>query len=228
MKKILILSFISLLFGGCDDNMKFFSAELTLMRSFIPMYEESALSIRPLEDATSISEKCYLYCSIFHEDLEAPHVVYKAPELGATGKEAERFLESAERNGDRSYNTYENIAHWSGRRCGSDNYMTMHVKCLNAAWDDAHPVGSLLDDIIRIRYYSYADYVRNGYPKGRTPNMKHHKSLTDTTEDDLCMLSSGISLYFASAPPAGTYEMEVTLVTTDGEEKTATCTLAIE
>ena len=35
-------------------------------------------------------------------------------------------------------------------------------------------------------------------------------------------------IYFTNLPPAGSYEMEVTFVTTEGEEKSATCTLTIE
>ena len=42
------------------------------------------------------------------------------------------------------------------------------------------------------------------------------------------MIDPYFYFYSDPVPPAGTYEMEVTLVTTEGEEKTATCTLVIE
>ena len=42
------------------------------------------------------------------------------------------------------------------------------------------------------------------------------------------MIDPYIEFYFSSLPPAGSYEMEVTFVTTEGEKKTATCTLVIE
>lgn len=228
MKRILFLVFAPMLIGGCDDDTPYFEAPSILMHSFMPEYEESVLSIHQSEDNQDITEKCYLYCTTYNENHSGSHIVYKAPELGATGEEAERFLEIAQRNGDRSYDRYESIAHWAGRKCGSDNYKTLHVRCLNAAWDDTHPADTSLDDIVQIHYYSYADYVRRGYPEGETPIKEYRIPLEDVAKNNLSMLSPRIRLYFTNTPAAGSYEMEITFVTTEDVEKKATCTLVIE
>ena len=90
------------------------------------------------------------------------------------------------------------------------------------------PVGSSLDDILEIEYGSYAEYVRAGYPDNLPSGKTYRKKLSELKKDDMSMIDPYFYFYSDPVPPAGTYEMEVTLVTTEGEEKTATCTLVIE
>ena len=223
MKKIFLPIVVSLLLAGCDDDMVRSKADLTLLVSFVPYYEDN--------EPFNITPSGLGLLQGWFGDMNAQmpvNRIYSAPEVGGRGEKAERFLEIAERNGDRSYNRYEDWIKYSGRSCCADNYQAVHARCLNAAWDDAHPVGSSLDDILEIEYGSYAEYVRAGYPDNLPSGKTYRKKLSELKKDDMSMIDPYFYFYSDPVPPAGTYEMEVTLVTTEGEEKTATCTLAIE
>ena len=229
MKKIFLLIAVSLSFIRCNDDI---SNEYTYLfvRSYICEYIDNDLTVSPRGAIYPIYEPIGISGWFPHYDVSETGrtVRYLAPEFGSTGSEAERFLEIAERNGDLSYNQkilcIEGTCQ-SPAICCADNFKAMHVRCLNAAWDDAHPAGTPLDDITVVEYYSYAEFVRNGYRTGASSVQKLLKDLTST---DLAMPHTIFNYSFVRTPPAGTYEMEVTFVTTEGEEKSATCTLAIE
>ncbi len=225
MKAIVFLCALPVLLWGCDDKDKL---EYIYLRSYITCYYENDLGMRmcAVKEPDKAETDYFLLCS---EAEGGGAKNYFAPELGATGKEAQRYLELAERNGDLSYDRME-PHDWErpDRRCWADNFKAMHVKCLNAAWNDLHPAGSLLDDLVRVEFSSYADYVRRGYPQGDRGTRDCKIRIPELKETDLSMISSGIYIYFTDLPSAGSYEMEATLVTTEGVEKTATCTLEIE
>ncbi len=226
MKTILLYTFALLLFAGCDKKISGDNDRI-YMQSFIYEYVDNELSVYPYHNEHSVAERNFLFCRIHENNNSA--VRYVAPELGWPGYDPKRFLEIATRNGDRSYNRYETFEQFSGRICCADNFKSMHVKCLNKAWDNVHPAGSSLDNIVTIEYSSIADYIRQGYPEDFNWKKGYdRKVLTDLAENDLSMIGTSIDLYFDSTPPAGSYDMEVTLVTTDGVEKTAACTLVIE
>ncbi len=224
MRKIRLLLLASALLSACSTS----DEEMIYMHSYIWLYEDTPPTLWANKfEINSPKGLLYLYCTFIGEREISEY--YTAPELGNShGKDAERFLEIAERNGDRTYDRYVNIAVSAGATCYAHNFKSMHVRCLNAAWDDAHPAGATLDDRIRIHYISYADYVRRGYPKGEESAKGYEKRLHELNETDLSMFVSRIDLYFDSAPPAGSYEMEATFVTTEGEEKTAACMLIVE
>lgn len=79
-----------------------------------------------------------------------------------------------------------------------------------------------------IVFRSYADYVQRGYPEEVRVIEDRKIRIPELKETDLSMIAGGIYIYFSSIPPAGSYEMEVTFVSTENVEKTATCTLVIE
>lgn len=219
MKRILILCFTSLLFGGCDDLK---DQEMVFMHSYIPFYIENSWTIYPYNDDVSNAQKYHLLCRLYEG------TVYRAPELGGSGQEAERFLAIAERNGDRTYDRKVNIFSDNLPRCSADNYTNLRIRCLDAAWDKDHTTGADLSDVAIVEYVSYADYVLRGYPRGEIGGQRYRKPVSEIEKTDLSMITDAIYIYFSVQPPAGSYEMEVTLVTTEGVEKTATCTLEIE
>ena len=219
MKRILIFCLIGMLFGGCDDLK---DQDMVFMHSYIPFYIENSWTAHPYKKDVSNTGKYYLLCSL------NGGTVYRAPELGGTGENAERFLAIAEQNGDRTYDREVNVLVENLPRCSADNYTELRVRCLNAAWDNGHAAGTDLSDIAVVEYVSYAAYVRCGYPKGEASAKGYKKRLQELKDTDLSMITDAIYIYFTNLPPAGSYEMEVTFVTTEGEEKSATCTLAIE
>ena len=119
-----------------------------------------------------------------------------------------------------------------------------------ADWDEEHPAGSLLDDILLVRLYSYANFIHEGYP-GKNDNTflskrKYlsviKKLMSELTPADMEMIYccevndfSTDTLYpvivFTSAP---TLEKEHTLTlrwtTVEGDVKTAsvTCTPEVD
>lgn len=138
----------------------------------------------------------------------------------------EKFLELAERNGDRTYNREESDVIHNYRGCFADNFKAIHLVCLNKDWDAAHPAGTLLDDITKVTVTTFGDYIRNGYTGDRERVVE--KYLKDLTEEDLAMIGIGHSSYWPYLV-VDTYpfdlddcEMQVTMVTTEGVEKVLT------
>lgn len=220
MKRILCFGLVFLLCGGCDNDPIVGTEPEILMVSYIPVYEYGPFNVEQYSDASDV-----LHGWFGETGIHKGGNIIMAPELGSKGSEAKRFLEIAERNGDRSYNRYETIYQYSSRSCYIDNFKEVHIKCTNAAWDNLHPAGSSLDDLFEIEYSSYGEYVRKGYPVDFTPLQTYRKTLLELTEDDMFMIFPDFHLYADNIPTSGKQEIQVTLVTTDGEEKTALCTL---
>ncbi len=219
MKRIVLILLVCLAFCSCDDRT---DEDMVFMHSYIPFYIENTWTVSAGKNDVSDTRKYYLLCRLYEG------TVYRAPEMGGTGDNADRFLAIAERNGDRTYDRNVNVLAETLPRCCAENYTALRVRCLNAAWDAAHAAGVHLDDVAVAEYVSYADYVHRGYPKGEQGAKGYRKLIAEVKETDLSMITDAMYIYFTDLPPAGSYEMEVMLVTTDGEEKTATCTLEIE
>lgn len=154
-------------------------------------------------------------------------VRYSAPEVGGEGESTAKFLEIATRNGDRSYNRRETFESYYNRECFAENFKIVHVTCPNADWDSEHPRGVLLNDIAKINYCSYAEYVQSGYAMG-AGGRYDMKLLQDLTERDLAMINTRFQILFDKLPAAGSYEIKVTMITTENMEKVATCTFVVE
>ena len=223
MKNLLIWAGIISVLTSCKESLDAPTDNLVFMRSFITTYVDGTMNLYSYEAGQEATEIHNSYLLFTNMDVE--HTYGMPP--GATEEEAERFMEIAERNGDLSYNRYEPEFIFSNTCC-ADNFKSIEIKCLNAAWDEAHPAGSSLNDIVSIHHCSYADYIHKGYPDNYKWGAEQIKAMNELTEEDLAMIDPYIEFYFSSLPPAGSYEMEVTFVTTEGEKKTATCTLVIE
>ena len=161
----------------------------------------------------------------------------------------EQFLKIAERNGDTSFNRKV----FNGERLGeafADNFHELHIVS-DADWDEEHPAGTLLDDILSVRMYSFAEFIRNGYhdlARNKSEPLGDYRSLqiiqkrvSELTSDDMEIIAYSISdmtlqtkspvIVFTSAP---TLEKEHTLTlrwtTVEGDVKTAsvTCTPEVD
>ena len=161
----------------------------------------------------------------------------------------EEFLRLATRNDDTSFNQWVPDPLCLRTPAFANNFRELHVVS-NADWDEEHPAGSLLDDILLVRLYSYANFIHEGYP-GKNDNTflskrKYlsviKKLMSELTPADMEMIYccevndfSTDTLYpvivFTSAP---TLEKEHTLTlrwtTVEGDVKTAsvTCTPEVD
>ncbi len=80
----------------------------------------------------------------------------------------EEFLRLATRNDDTSFNQWVPDHLCLRTPAFANNFRELHVVS-NADWDEEHPAGSLLDDILLVRLYSYANFIHEGYP-GKNDN----------------------------------------------------------
>lgn len=175
--------------------------------------------------------------SLYNGFYHAQYANYTSPQisesLGASATEAEqqRFFELAEQHNDLSYNRRTAImpSILYDRYAPVKDYKEVHVRCLNRAWDEELPAGSLIDERLEISYNSYSDFIASQYNHDLYPfgYANHRKPLTELAADDLSFINPQLSLHARDGylPASGTYELEVTFVTTDGEERVQTVTL---
>lgn len=132
----------------------------------------------------------------------------------------QEFERLAIRNGDVGYNRW--LEFWEYPSAFADNFQTMHITS-NADWDEEHPAGTLLDDILWAEFWSYADYIRSGYETGGGNNVQ--MLVEDLKADDMQMIRDYVIIYFTKTPtidPIHTLTVEWTTV--EGEVKTASLT----
>lgn len=206
---------------ACNNPGVYNKHEMFELKSYIPYYSDGNLELRP-ENASWENGKATLFYWLTGYPLN--DCFFAAPEVGGKGESAERFLEIALRNGDRSYHeTVPDIIAWK-RSCYAPNFSEVRVVCLDRAWDENHAPGVSLNDIAEIHFSSFARFVRNGYT-GSVTIEKITKRLTDLQPDDMAMVidwpSHSLYISFDHHPAQGEYLMEVTFVTTEGEEKKA-------
>lgn len=206
---------------ACNNPYVYNEYEMYELKSYIPYYEDGELELT-VENAAWENGKATLFCWLSGSPQR--DYLFAAPEVGGKGESAERFLEIALRNGDRSYDeTVSDIIAWN-RRCYAPNFSEVRVVCRDRAWDEEHAAGVSLNDIAEIHFSSFAKFVRNGYT-GSMAIEEITKRLTDLQPDDMSMVCDwyrDLYIGFDHHPTQGKYRVEVTFVTTEGEEKTAT------
>lgn len=174
------------------------------------------------------------YC-IRHSDykwleinIEYPYDLIFTPVFhGGTPSEEElqEFARLSERNGDTSYNQ-ETVYHPGHNECFADNFRHVQVVCTNRDIDAAHPAGTPLNDLLIACITTYGPYVRSGY-QGKEWRVIE-KPLPELTLADMEMILTGSGFEFRFASPSGlsgSYDLQATITTTDGEEKLATGTV---
>ena len=107
----------------------------------------------------------------------------------------QEFERLAIRNGDVGYNRW--LEFWEYPSAFADNFQTMHITS-NADWDEEHPAGTLLDDILWAEFWSYADYIRSGYETGGGNNVQ--MLVEDLKADDMQMIRDYVIIYFTKTP----------------------------
>ena len=138
------------------------------------------------------------------------------------GPDIEKFNRWAARNNDIDFNQVLANGALPMVATFADNFSKMGVTS-NADWDEEHPAGTLLDDILWAEFWSYADYIRSGYETGGGNNVQ--MLVEDLKADDMQMIRDYVIIYFTKTPtidPIHTLTVEWTTV--EGEVKTASLT----
>ena len=138
------------------------------------------------------------------------------------GPDIEKFNRWAARNNDIDFNQVLANGALPIVATFADNFSKMVVTS-NADWDEEHPAGTLLDDILWAEFWSYADYIRSGYETGGGNNVQ--MLVEDLKADDMQMIRDYVIIYFTKTPtidPIHTLTVEWTTV--EGEVKTASLT----
>jgi hypothetical protein len=103
------------------------------------------------------------------------------------------------------------------------DYTSVSITC-NSNYDEEHPAGTPLNDIIICEYCSSYLYVIGGYADESLLDVKT-KPLLEVTADDLAMLGR-LNFFFTQNPDTpGRHDITVSVTTDDGRTFTATCTM---
>lgn len=154
-------------------------------------------------------------------DRKAPNYRSYMPSCFNSDPEVwEQFGEIATRNNDLAYDRSDLWQSYHERICPAEQYARISIICPHAAWDDTHPAGTELADIVQIEFYSFAAFIGNGYSGEAYKVIK--KRISDLHENDLNLaVIQGVNcprLHFDTLPPSGAYTLNVKLVTTAGKE----------
>jgi hypothetical protein len=103
------------------------------------------------------------------------------------------------------------------------NYTSVLITS-NSNYDEEHPAGTPLNDIIICEYCSSYLYVLGGYADESLLDVKT-KPLLEVTDDDLALLGL-LNFFFTQNPDtSGRHDITVSVTTDDGRTFTATCTM---
>ena len=164
-------------------------------------------------------------------------ILYQLPErLNALNPE--EFLRIAERNGDTDFNNYVWGVSFFSRRVFADNYGSVHLTS-DRDWDALHPAGTYLDDIVSWVAYTYSEFIRSGYVKGKGSledgEYRYVVKLSEIQAKQAEMISDEMGfchsprIRFLSAPAdEGPHTLTLTITTTEGKTYRPTITLRPE
>ncbi len=201
----LLLSALFLLAAtGCNRN----KTNFVFHENFIEYYETGSnlrLHLREEHDNPP-----YYHIRIYYNDYPSKIIDKESSPV--------RFRRLAEHNGDTSFNQW--IDHWAEPgtwpytvEAWADNFQSMHVTS-DADWDEAHPAGTPLDDILRIKIETYAEFIRSGYQMYPAAREKFI-FISELTPDDMKMIAPDPTIHFTSAPtisPTHTLTLEWTTI----------------
>ena len=211
MKKAIVSLLTAIVFClSCSDKQE----DRHWVQHFIPTYLTGTYYLTALSDNQRIA-------------LSICDVRYISSPDKYPGIRAERYLEIAERNGDMSYNRFADYD-WAFRSAYADNFASLHLTS-DKDWDEAHPAGTPLDDLIWVKAGCYGPYIQRGY----TGEGIHFidKRLDRIATDEFCVVTD-LGVYrnpdfcFLSVPDKDElHTLTLTITTTDGTIHTPTITI---
>ncbi|MDE5729928.1 MAG: hypothetical protein K2H81_00155 [Alistipes sp.] len=209
---LLLSSLFLLAAAGCDRN----KTNFVFHENFIEVYLENdkwGISLREGYDKPPFyNEPPYHYILLCDNGPSSKRIDKESSPV--------RFERLAERNGDTSFNRW--IDHWRADPSDwpytvytwADNFQSMHVTS-DADWDEAHPAGTPLDDILRIKIETYAEFVRSGYQTYPHISIEKSMLISELTPEDMEMIACYPEIRFTSAPtisPNHTLTLEWTTI----------------
>lgn len=238
IKYLSILLLAAVLCGACEKSEE--DGKGVLHKNFIELYvdgqmEMSLTGFQPeySGDVPKPSKKQTAGLVIY---IPSPDMYfYDEPDV-------EKFNRWAIRNGDTDFNLVSPPGVFPLVSTFADNFKKMVITS-TADWDETHPAGTPLDDVLRVRINSSADFVRGGYDMGAyeyefLKNFDYLKTIekrpSELTAADMQMIyhSNDLSsktkspvIIFTSAPTlAKTHTLTLSWTTVEGDVKTASIT----
>lgn len=138
----------------------------------------------------------------------------------------ENFKELSNHYGDNTYNRKVMDFRYHDERALADQYAGIQIVS-DADFDENHPAGSSLADIIMCLYGTYWPYIQSNYLD--TPDNSHAKSvdvlkrINELTVEDLTLIRTTdkfcFELYILNTPTLATqHNLTITMTTVEGEE----------
>lgn len=160
------------------------------------------------------------------------------------------FDSIANRHHDTNYNRTYVTADAPSLRFSSDAYpranisdiISLTVTC-DTMWDDQHPAGEPLNDIVELTTYSYRQYINSGYDDNLFPgadfpqNRKPNGMLTEQTmllsemqvsDFDLTMHETSYLRFLIKPTKPGTYPIKMTVELDNGRHIVSECKMVFQ
>ena len=156
--KIICLLLIIPLCCGCNEHET--SSAPSFRQCFIEVYYSGGLELPMLQTGYFGTQP-----TVPPQNLQTGFVItpnYSHNNMCDSFSDPEEFLRLATRNDDTSFNQWVPDHLCLRTPAFANNFRELHVVS-NADWDEEHPAGSLLDDILLVRLYSYANMKMNIY-----------------------------------------------------------------
>lgn len=122
------------------------------------------------------------------------------------------------------------------RKVFADNFLSVHLTS-DRDWDDGHPAGTYLDDLVLWDVSTYSEFIRSGYQDytdtytAEDGVLFYDVALSDVQPRHLEMMSDRVGVFtspgirFLSAPAVdGPHTLTLTITTTDGKVHTPSVT----
>jgi len=154
-------------------------------------------------------------------DIKEP---FKSVSYDSKGDDKMTYDELCKKHNDLSY--CREVAFYNGIGGESASYpdYTSVLITSNSNYDEEHPAGTLLNDIVGCEYGSSFLYVRGGYTD-ESLNNRIIKPLVEVTAEDLAM-NWYLFFFFTKKPDTpGRHDITVSVTTDDGRTFTASCTM---
>lgn len=216
MKKIIIL-LATIFIISCEHKD---GCESIFLKYYIGCYVEGDIEFKI--STNILDNKVYLVK--YNNNKPSTYQTYYSPEYYKDLPSYEKFLYIANRNGDNYFNHFDIDVYYQTRMASALDFESIHITS-DVDWDEAHPAGTNLDDLIILKATTYAEFIRSGYKTGNPDGRTFKIPMNTVTTADLAMLDGhgGLCFFrFTTVPPdARMQKLTVTMTSTEGEVKTA-------